>query len=130
MRAIIWVMIALGAAAPGLACAQSLDDTTIVYAVETGTFAIYLAGSGRIFETNFSGNNPTQGVQYALGQTRAQKVPLIDTTGGRLACDVRSRASINGRTVTLQAVYDCKFPDPSLNSRFTQQVVIHVDGGT
>lgn len=132
MRALL-ALLALLAAPAVAAQAQSLDNTTIIYTVPGiggGTFKVYFARSGNIYETNISGGSGPHGVHYRLGRTVNETVSSKDVTGGSLTCSTRSRASIAGRTIHLDADGDCKFAMSFLDGKFTHKVTIRIDGNS
>jgi hypothetical protein len=130
-NALLLVALLMAPAAP--AQAQSLDNTTILYTVpglSGGSFKVYFARSGNIYETNLSGGGGPSGAHYQLGRTLTETVKSTDVTGGSLTCTTRSRASITGRTIHLQADMDCKFAMSFLDGKFTHKSTIRIDGNS
>jgi len=112
--------------------AQGVRDKTIVYrtsGVLGGTYKIYIAPSGTVFETNLSGGGGLSGYKYRIGRTITEKNSYTGTAGDHFTCDVRSTASLSKAILELQAHSSCFWGRGSaLNGNFNHRVRVEMDG--
>ncbi len=112
--------------------AQSLSGKTIIYStsgVVGGTYSIYIAPSGNVYETNISGDKSLSGVKYQLGGSTTQRNAYTDTMGNRYSCDVRSSARLSAAVLSLSARYACSWGvGSSLNGNYERQITVQLQG--